>query len=102
MSLALLGAVLARSTRFIVTGQPVLANLVRLRLSQATISPDPIDFGIRLRRGRMPWPARRLNASCARFGRANGAVIGVSARSASRLAVLTRPSAICRDLAPMG
>src|ERR1700738_688651 len=36
-----------------------------------------IDFDIRLRRGRMLWPApRRKTAPCARFGRANGVILG--------------------------
>jgi hypothetical protein len=49
----------------------------RLRLSHASYRPDPFDFGIRLNRGRMLWPAPRAKAVVrARFGAANKGMTG--------------------------
>src|ERR1700730_12003594 len=47
-------------------------------ISRLTVGPGPIDFGIRLHRGRMLWPAPRAEGLLhARFGRAYGVIIGV-------------------------
>src|ERR1700687_2214062 len=47
-------------------------------ISRLTVGSGPIDFGIRLHRGRMLWPAPRAEGLLqARFGRAYGVIIGV-------------------------